>query len=220
MPWTEINGVRTFVAADATTTAAGPMPGTGAPAGPPGGKKSWFAEHKAATAVLTAIVVIGGATAFSGGGTPTAAGDRAGSSSSTTKDVPLTNAQKADKAADAVKGAEVTGFSGRNLEITYPLNDLGGGLGRAKIAMDTFDLMKSLKNHDVDFDTVTINGTADMLDKFGAPLPDVHAFNIDVDHDTVNRIQYGNISTGELDVLEGFAKDGLIWLHPAFGWVR
>jgi hypothetical protein len=215
MPWTEINGVKTFVAADATTE-------TPAAAGTPtggGGGGNWFAQHKIATAILATIVAVGGATAFSGGGS-TAAGDKAGSSSSATNNVPLTNAQKADNAADAVKGAEVTSLHDRMLVITYPLNDLGGGLGRAKIAMDTFDLMKALKNHGVDFDTVTINGTADMLDKFGAPLPDVHAFNIDVDHATVNRIQYGNISTGELDVLEGFAKDGLIWLHPAFGWVH
>lgn len=59
MPWTEINGVPTFVAADATTdatTSPSPTPGPG------GGKKSWVARHKILTGVgagVAALAIIG-----------------------------------------------------------------------------------------------------------------------------------------------------------------
>lgn len=51
MPWTEINGVKTFVAADATTERGH------APAPAPGGK-SWVARHKALTAIGAGVAAI------------------------------------------------------------------------------------------------------------------------------------------------------------------
>lgn len=223
MPWTEINGVKTFVAADATTDATGATPPSG------GGKKSWFAQHKVATAVLAAVAVIGGGAALSGGSGDTTASQAPSSSATSTKeaakDAPLTNRQKADKAASAVKDARVTQY-GSELYITFPIADnLTEGLRRAGIAKDTFELMKALKNHGVEFDSVTINGTFDMLDAYGAEKDDDHVFNVDVSHDTVNRIEYGNIATTELDTLERFAEidssgAAEMWLHPAFGWQR
>lgn len=217
MPWTEINGVKTFVAAGATTEPAGPG---GAPL--PG--RSWFARHKVATAALAAVAIIGGVTAFSGGGAADPAG-QAPSSSSSASDAPMTNREKADEAVGAVDDARVTQY-GEDLYVTFPIADnMTEGLRRAGLAKDTFALLESLKGHGVEFGTVTVNGTFDMLDAYGAEQDDMHVWNADFSYETVNRIQYGNVATTELDALERFAERdpsgaAEVWLHPAFGWQR
>lgn len=206
MGFTEQNGTLTF---------------TPSPDGqPPKSGKSWVGRHKVATAALVVVGIFGVAAATGGGSTPEDVAQKSPASQSSTSDAPLTNRQKADKAADAVDNARVTQY-GQELYIRFPIQDnLTDGLRRAGVASDTFTLLKALKNHDVDFDTVTIVGTFDMQDKFGDDLPDQNVFNADFDHATVNRIRYENIATTELDVLEGFVKGGLIYLHPAFGWQR
>lgn len=201
MGFTEQNGVLTF---------------TPSPDKPPA--KSWIARHKVATgvlAVLAPFIVVGVAGGIEGAKQP--------SSSSSPQTSTL---GAADKAAAAVKGAEVTSYATSNLEITFPIHDnISDGLRRAGVARDTFALLEALKVQDVVFDRVTVNGTFDMVDSYGAVTKAEHVFNADFDHATVNRIQYDNITTTELDALERFAMkdktgDALIWLHPAFGWQR
>lgn len=131
---------------------------------------------------------------------------------------PPTNRELAEKAASSVKGGVVMDH-GKALEIQFPISEnLTDGLTRAGIAMDTFKIMEALKKNGVEFKTVDIRGTFDMLDKYGQELPDQQVYKATFTNDVVNRIQYDNIAKTELDVLRTFTTTGFLALHSAFGY--
>jgi hypothetical protein len=105
MPWTEINGVRTFVASDATTAA-------GAPAPMGGGKKNWFARHKVLTGLGAGVLVITIASGASGSGN---------APKETAKSATPSQSQLAEPAAaKAQPAAEETASAAEETEVEAP----------------------------------------------------------------------------------------------------
>lgn len=184
-------------------------------------KKNGVSKQVIAGLFVGGLMVIGAVSAGLGDDDQKATASSAKPSASSSPSpvaAPKTNLERAEEAIKGVKGATVTIHSKTKVaQVTFPIGDnLSGGLRRAGIAMDTFKIMKGFKDQGVKFKVLSIFGTFDMQDKYGGVIKDDVVYGFEASSATVNRINYANMATTELDALRTFAD--FMHLHSAFGW--